>query len=188
MRTTTFCSAVAAAAVCLTVLAGCGEPAADEHRADIATLRTGQPASAAAPATAARERPVLRPDEGREAYDRYLAGWDKCMREQGIPKQSKSGSLDRPLDDKAKAAAQQCEHLIPENWMEHQARTNPEYLDRLREMAKCLKDTGHEVTVGGDPVALMYGDNTSANKAYADEQDCQQRVFREELKKANAGA
>jgi hypothetical protein len=186
MRITIF-SAVAGAAVCLAALTGCGDPADDERRSDIATLRTGQPAPAGSPSTAAQERPVMRPDEGLEAYDQYMAVWEKCMRNEGVAVSAKSHKIDKPLDAKGEAAGAKCAHLIPENWMENQARTNPEYVDRLREMAACLKGRGHQVTVGGDPVALMYGDNTSANKAYDDEQDCQQQAFREELKKADAG-
>ena len=36
--------------------------------------------------------------------------------------------------------------LYPENWMEREARTNPDYVDRLRETAKCLTGKGHKVT------------------------------------------
>ena len=51
------------------------------------------------------------------------------------------------------------------------------------EGAAVLKERGHEVTVGGDPVAIMYGDNTSANEAYDDEQECQREAFKDSLKK-----
>jgi hypothetical protein len=36
-------------------------------------------------------------------------------------------------------------------------------------------------------VALRYGDNTSANRAYDDEQECQREAFRQDLKKYEGG-
>lgn len=171
----------------LGVLAGCGEPAGDEQRPDVATFQTG-PAPAVPPSSAApRERPVIRPDEGKEEFERYVAVWGNCLTAEGIPPAAEGAKRPGLTDDaKGRAAAEKCAHLYPENWMEREARTNPEYQDRLRETARCLVGKGHKVTVGGDPVALMYGDNTSANKAYDDEQDCQRQAFREDLKKYEA--
>ena len=183
MRTTIF-HAVAGSVLTVSALAGCGGPATDEKRPDIATLRTADPASAAPPSTAVRERPVVRPDEGKEEFERYVAVWQECLFSHGVPRVPK-GSKAAIADHEAATA--QCEHLYPENWMEREARTNPEYVDRLRDTAKCLKKKGHEVTVGGDPVALMYGDNTSANKAYDDEQECQRNAFRQDIKKYEGG-
>jgi hypothetical protein len=183
MLTTTF-RAVAGSVLGLAVLAGCGGPAADEQRPDIATLRTAAPPPNAPPSTIARERPVIRPDEGKAEFERYVAVWEECLNAQGVPRASKGK---RTGGAGYEAAAAKCAHLYPENWMEREARTNPEYADRLRETAKCLKEKGHEVTVGGDPVALMYGDNTSANRAYDDEQECQREAFRQDLKKYEGG-
>jgi hypothetical protein len=184
MRTATFC-AVAGSVIGLALLAGCGEPDGSEQRPDIATLRTGS-ASAAPPSTAVRERPVIRPDEGRAEFDRYVAVWEECLTAEGVPAAAKGAKRANLTDGKGKAAAEKCAYLYPENWMEREARTNPEYLDRLRETARCLVGKGHEVTVGGDPVALMYGDNTSANRAYDDEQQCQRQAFRKDIKKYEA--
>ncbi|WP_212989515.1 hypothetical protein [Actinoplanes auranticolor] len=181
---TTIIRAVAGSVLTVAVLTGCSGPAADEQRPDIATLRTAEPASAAPPSPAGRERPVIRPDEGREEFDRYVAVWQECLFGRGVPRVPKG---DKPQLDGHETATAECEHLYPENWMEREARTNPEYTDRLRDTAKCLKAKGHEVTVGGDPVALMYGDNTSANKAYDDEQECQRTAFREDIKKYDGG-
>ncbi len=181
MRTTTF-HAVAGSVLSVAVLAGCTGPAADEQRPDIATLRTAEPASAAPHLTAARERPVVRPDEGPEVFDRYIAVWKECLYAQGVPR-----TEGKPVGAKAEAARPKCEHLYPENWREREARTNPEYVDRLRDTAKCLKDRGHDVTVGGSPVSIMYGDNTSANKADDDLQECEQAAFRQEIKKYEGG-
>jgi hypothetical protein len=181
MPPTTF-RVVAGSVLSLAVLAGCTTPAADEQRPDIATLRTAEPASAAPPSPAARERPVIRPDEGREAWERYYAVWLECMHANGVPR-----TEFKPSGAKAEAAQPKCQHLYPENWMEREARTNPEYVDRLRETAKCLKDRGHDVTVGGSPVNIMYGDNASANRADDDLQECEQAAFREEIKKYEGG-
>jgi hypothetical protein len=175
---TTNLRAVAGSLLSLAVLAGCTGPKADDKSPDIATLRTAEPASAAPPSPAARERPVIRPDEdSRAAWERYMAVWLECMQANGIP----------PEQAKGKAAEPKCQHLYPEHWMEREARTNPEYLDRLRDTAKCLKDRGHDVTVGGSPVSIMYGDNASANKADADLQECEKVVFRGEIKKYEGG-
>ncbi|UQU62787.1 hypothetical protein COUCH_27625 [Couchioplanes caeruleus] len=170
---------LAAAALCLFAAAACSQPASSGN-SRVATLDSaapGQPASTGVP-----ERPVLRPDDGREEFDRYVAIFTQCLRKEGAT--VGSGPKPRMGDDpKSKAAARACDHLYPETWMEREARTNPRYVDRLRETAQCLKEHGHEVTVGGDPVALMYGDNTSANKAYADEQECEKLAFKDDLKK-----
>jgi hypothetical protein len=183
MLTTTF-RAVAGSVLMLAVLAGCGGPAADAQSPDIATLRTAAPASSAPSSAAARERPVVRPDEGKEEFERYVAVWEECLYAHGVPRVSKGKP---PIGSEHDAAVAKCGHLYPENWMEREARTNPDYTDRLRETAKCLKERGHEVTVGGDPVALMYGDNTSANKAYDDEQECQRAAFRQDIRKYEGG-
>lgn len=182
MRTTTF-RGVAWLLMSSAVLAGCTGPAAHEQRPGIATLQTADAASAAPPSAAAQERPVVRPDEGREAWERYYAVWKECLYAQGVPRTEGKP----PEGAKTEAASARCEHLYPENWMEREARTNPEYVDRLRETAKCLKDRGHAVTVGGSPVALMYGDNASANRAYDDEKECEQAAFRQEVKKYEGG-
>ena len=171
--------AVAGAVLSLAVLAGCSGPA-DEQRPDIATLQTAAPPSAGSPSTAARERPVVRPDEGKEEFERYVAVWEECLYAQGVPRSSKRK---RPSLAGHEAATAKCADRYPETWMEREARTNPEYTDRLRETAKCLKERGYEVTVGGDPVSLLYGDNTNANKAYDDEQECERTAFRPDIKK-----
>jgi hypothetical protein len=181
---TTIFRAVAGSVLGLAVLTGCSGPATDERPPDIATLRTAAPTAAAPPSTAARERPVIRPDEGKEEFERYVEVWKECLFAGGVPRVAKG---DKPRIAEHPEATAKCEHLYPENWMEREARTNPEYTDRLRDTAKCLKERGHDVTVGGDPVALMYGDNTSANRAYDDEQECQREAFRQDLKKYEGG-
>lgn len=175
---------VAGPVLALAVLAGCSGPATDERSPDIATLRTAAPGPSAPPSAAARERPVIRPDEGRVEFERYLATWRECLYAEGVPRDGNRKPRPGPVTD---AATTKCAHLYPENWMEREARTNPEYVDRLRETAKCLVKKGHQVTVGGDPVSLMYGDNTSANEAYDDEQECQREAFREEVRKYEGG-
>ncbi|MGA5300286.1 hypothetical protein ACPCHT_10180 [Nucisporomicrobium flavum] len=170
---------LAVAALCLFAAAACSQPSSSGN-SRVATLDSAAPGPSAS--TGVPERPVLRPDEGRAEFERYVAIFDKCLRDEG----AQLGPGKRPQlgsDPKSRAAADKCAHLYPENWMEHEARTNPRYVDLLRETAKCLKEHGHEVTVGGDPVALMYGDNTSANKAYADEQECEKIAFKDDLKK-----
>jgi hypothetical protein len=69
--------------------------------------------------------------------------------------------------------------------MDRERRTNPEFTDLLRKVAQCLVNKGHDVTVGGDPVAIMYRNNTSANEAYDDEQECQRQVFKDSIEKYN---
>lgn len=179
MRIRTRCT-VAGSILSLSLLTGCGEPAAT-GKGDVATLQTGTPASAG-PSTAARERPVIRPDEGRVEFDRYVEVYHQCLRDQGI----RVGKGEKPqieINDRNRALAEKCEYLYPEHWVERERRTNPEFVDLLRATAQCLKGRGHDVSVGGDPVSIMYGDNTSANKAYDDEQDCQREAFRESIKK-----
>jgi hypothetical protein len=183
MLTKTF-RVVAGSVLGLAVLSGCGGPVADDRSPDIATLRTAEPGPSAQPSAAARERPVIRPDEGKEEFERYEAIWKECLYAEGVPR---AGGGKPRLGPETDAAAGKCAHLYPENWMEREARTNPEYVDRLRDTAKCLQKKGHEVTVGGDPVSLLYGDNTSANEAYDDEQGCQREAFRQDLKKYGDG-
>jgi hypothetical protein len=166
----------------LLLLGGCGKPA-ETGNADVATLRSDSPVSAS-PSVAGRERPVIRPDEGKEEFDRYVAIWAQCIRDQGI----NVASGEKPSfedNDASRAARKKCEHLYPEHWMERERRTNPQFVDLLRKTAQCLLDKGHKVTVGGDPVAIRYGDNTSANKAYDDEQECQRKVFKDSIDKYN---
>jgi hypothetical protein len=170
-----------AALLLMGLLSGCGGPAG-AGEPDIATMQSGRPGSAAP--SAVRERPVIRPDEGREAFDRYVEIYHQCLRERGI----KVGTGEKPeidINDANQAVAEQCWHLYPETWMDRERRTNPEFVDRLREVAQCLLSKGHDVTVGGDPVSVMYGDNTSANKAYEDEQECQRQAFKDSIKQYN---
>ncbi|MCA2214101.1 hypothetical protein [Jidongwangia harbinensis] len=177
--------AMAGTVLSLALLAGCSDEPTEKKNTDVATLQTASPTSAAPPSAEPRERPVVRPDEGKEEFERYVEVWAKCLRDEGATKDS--GLKPRIRDDaKGKAAMKKCDHLYPENWMEREARTNPDYVDRLRDTAKCLKGKGHKVTVGGDPVALMYGDNTSANEAYDDEQECQRVAFKESVERYNS--
>src|SRR5690349_20639904 len=143
----------------LQVLAGCGGTDATD-RSDVATLQTANPTAAASPSAAAQERPLRRPDDDPEVFDRYVAVYRKCL----VDKGATMGKGEKPqigTDPASKAAAAECWHLYPENWTEREQRTNPEYADLLREAAKCLKNKGHDVTVGGDPVSIQYGSNTS---------------------------
>ena len=64
----------------LSVLAGCGEPAATD-RSGVATLQTANPAGS--PSAATRERPLRRPDDGPEVFDRYVAVYNKCLVDRG---------------------------------------------------------------------------------------------------------
>ena len=180
MRTKTLAAALLS--VCL--LSACSEP--EEKKADIATLQSTAPAPAATATAGGPERPVVRPDDGPEEFDRYVEVWGACLRKEGAT--TDTGIKPRIRQDaKGQAAAKKCDHLYPETWMEREARTNPDYVDLLRVTAQCLKSRGHDVTVGGDPVAIMYGDNTSANKAYDDEQECQRDAFRESVEKYRGG-
>jgi hypothetical protein len=175
---------LAAVVLSVCLLSACSEP--EKNEADIATLRTAAPASVAPSAAGAPERPVVRPDDGPAEFDRYVEVWGACLRREGAT--TDTGIKPRIRQDaKGKAAARKCEHLYPETWMEREARTNPDYVDLLRVTAECLKSRGHDVTVGGDPTAIMYGDNTSANKAYDDEQECQREAFRESIEKYRGG-
>jgi len=168
----------------LHVLAGCSEPA-ETDRSGVATLQTANPA--ASPSTAAQERPLRRPDDGPEVFDRYVKVYNKCLVDKGATV-STGAKPEIGSDAASKAAAAECWHLYPENWLEREQRTNPEYADLLRNAARCLKGKGHDVTVGGDPVSILYGDNASANKAYDDEQECQRQAFRESVDKYNKGS
>ena len=170
---------VAAALLCLSAVAGCSEPA-PSRETGVATLTSAGPAPSASKGVP--ERPVVRPDDGKEDFERYVAVFTQCLRDEGAA--VGGGTKPRMGDDpKSEAAARKCAHLYPETWMEREARTNPQYVDLLRVTAECLKDRGHEVTVGGDPVAIMYGDNTSANEAYDDEQGCEREAFKESIQK-----
>ena len=156
----------------LLVLAGCGSGPSERARPEIATLRSAAPSSAAA----SPERPLIRPGEGREEFDRYVAVYDQCLRDHGA-KAVHGGKAEWGSDAQREAATGACGHLYPELWIERERRTNPEFGDLLRAEAKCLKDRGHDVKVGGDPESLLYGDNTSANQAYDDQQECERQVF-----------
>jgi hypothetical protein len=163
--------------VCLT---GCSSASGQtDEDPPVATLQSAAPAPSS---PAAADRPVMRPDDGPEEFDRYVEVYDKCLRDEGI---SQAKGLKAPIPDTAegKAAVKKCAHLYPETWLDRERRTNPKFLDLLRQTAQCLKGKGHDVYVGGDPVALMYGDNAGANKAYDDEQACERAAFRESLSK-----
>jgi hypothetical protein len=181
VRIRTLC-AVAGATLLVHLLSGCGEPAGTDKAGNetpaVATLQSATPSSA--PSSAARERPVIGPDDGRQEYDRYMAVHRKCLGELGIVVRGHDKPDIKPEDEEA---AKKCDILIPEHWEERERRIDPEFVDRLRETATCLRGKGHDVTVGGDPVSIMYGDNTGANEAYDDLQVCQKQVFRESLKK-----
>ncbi|MEV6632610.1 hypothetical protein AB0M54_17855 [Actinoplanes sp. NPDC051470] len=178
MRIRTLC-AVAAATLLIPLLAGCGEPAGNETPA-VATLRSAPAASASAPA-AQRERPVLGPDDGKAEYDRYMVAHRKCLTDLGV---TVPDDHEKPrIRPEVRAAAEKCDLLVPETWQDRERRIDPQYEDRLRETAQCLRAKGHNVTVGGDPVSILYGDGTGANQAYDDLQACEKQVFKESLKK-----
>ena len=145
-------------------------------------MRSG--GGSASPSTPARERPVVRPDEGRVEFDRYVEIYKQCLRDQGID----VGTGAKPhfeVNDGNRAAVEKCEILYPETWMDRERRTNAEFIDMLRKVAQCLVSKGHDVTVGGDPVAIMYRNNTSANEADADLQVCERQVFKDSIEKYN---
>jgi hypothetical protein len=183
MRISTLC-AVAGSMLSLSLLAGCGG-SAGSGKEDVATLKSNGPVSAG-PSASGRERPVVRPDEGRAEFDRYVEVFNQCLRDNGVA----VGTGEKPQIDsseKSRAAAEKCEHLYPETWMERERRTNPQFVDLLRQTAQCLRDKGHDVTVGGDPVSIMYGNNTSANRAYDDQVKCERQAFRESVERYNRG-
>jgi hypothetical protein len=158
--------------------AGCSEPGGNETPA-VASLQSA-PAAAASASAAPPERPVLGPDDGKAEYDRYMAAHRKCLTDLGIvvPDDHQKPRI-APED---RAAARRCDLLIPETWQDRERRIDPQYVDRLRETAQCLRAQGHDVTVGGDPVSILYGDSTGANKAYDDLRECEKKVFKESIK------
>lgn len=175
MRIRSLC-AVAGSTLLIALLVGCGDPAGNETPG-VASLQSA-PASASASA-APPERPVLGPDDGKAEYDRYMVAHRKCLTDLGIAvRDDHQKPQIRPEDRKA---AEKCDLLIPETWQDRERRIDPQYVDRLRETAQCLRAKGHDVSVGGDPVSIMYGDNTGANKAYDDLRECEKQAFKASL-------
>jgi len=165
------------------LLAGCGESAPADS-SDVATLQTANPAAAAAASADSQEHPLRRPDDGPEVFDRYVQIYNKCVVDKGGTL-TQGAKPEIGSDAKSKAASAECWHLYPENWLDREKRTNPEYADLLRTAGACVKAKGHDVTVGGDPLAIMYDNNTSANKAYDDEQECLRTAFQASVAKYN---
>jgi len=167
------------------LLSGCSATSGPSPDPEVATLQSAGPS--AAPSATPRERPVVGPDEGAEEFDRYVAVYADCLRDNGVAVAdgAKPSIAEGP---KGEAAKKKCEHLYPETWMDRERRTDPEFEDRLRDTARCLKGKGHDVTVGGDPVSIRYADNASANRAYDDQVACEKEAFKATLKKyAKAG-
>ena len=171
--------AVAGATLLVPLLVGCDETSGNETPA-VATLQSAPAAPASTP-VAQRERPVLGPDDGKAEYDQYMVAHRKCLTELGI---AVGDDHEKPqIRPEDREAAKKCDLLIPETWQDRERRIDPEYVDRLRETAQCLRAMGFDVTVGGDPVSIMYGDNAGANEAYDDLQRCEKQVFKESIRK-----
>ena len=171
-------NAAVGSVVTLYLVAGC---TGAQDAPEVATLRSAAPPPASSPAAA--ERPFVRPDQGAADFDRYVDVFYRCLIDEGVKVIGTGVKREIKEDARTAAAKRKCDILYPETWMEHERRTNPEFTDLLRETAKCLKEHGHDVTVGGDPISLRYGDNTSANQAYDDEQACQREAFHESVER-----
>jgi hypothetical protein len=170
--------AVAGATLLIPLFAGCSEPAGNETPA-VATLQSA-PAPSASASVPQRERPVLGPDDGKAEYDQYMVAHRKCLTDLGI---AVGDNHEKPqIGPGDREAAKKCDLLVPETWQDRERRIDPEYVDRLRETAQCLRAKGFDVNVGGDPVSILYGDNAGANEAYDDLQKCEKQVFKESLK------
>ena len=102
---------------------------------------------------------MIRPDDPPETYNRLTAVFMTCLEREGIQVQrTKADPAPKNIDPaKLAKANEKCGHLEPEYWYTREARTNPRYVDLLHEEAKCLQEKGRDVTVGGDPVSLLYG-------------------------------
>jgi len=167
------------------LLAGCGE-STPAGSSDVASLQTANPAAAASASADSQEHPLRRPDDGPEVFERYVQVYFKCVVDKGGTV-TQGEKPDVGGDAKSKAASAECWHLYPEDWLDRERRTNPEYADLLRAAGACVKAKGYHVTVGGDPLAIMYDNNADANKAYDDEQECLRTAFQASVAKYNKG-
>jgi hypothetical protein len=190
MQNRTFIGALAMTAVTFLVT-GCGG-ATDSSAPEIATLRSADAPAASAPAT--QERPLIRPDASAEEIDALHQAHFRCLEAEGAPvAKSADGRYDKPTDpaalnDKSWGPAfKACSAKEPESWLAREQRDNPEYVDRLRDAVKCLKDKGFKARVDNEPPSIVYANNAEFMRADEAEGECQEQAFSARIKQLYQG-
>jgi hypothetical protein len=172
-------------AVTLAVLATAGCGGSDETKSpQVPTLRSAT--ATAQPPDQAQERPVIRPDATEADIANLERAYMLCLKNAGVDVDVPAdGPVGKPksLDDpRMPAASKICASKEPESWFDRERRDNPEFVDRLREAVKCLKDKGFEARLDGDPVSIRYESTAEFMRAGDAEIQCTNEAFLNRIK------
>lgn len=184
MQKRTYAGALVAVAVTV-VVTGCCD-SADPTKPQIATLRSAD--APAASTAAAQERPLIRPDATEADIKALEQTYFACLAAAGAPvAKSENGEYGKPAGDGWKdkrlgPASKACAAKEPESWFDRERRVNPEFVDRLREVVKCVKDKGFKARLDGDPPRVRYSDTAEFMRAGDAESECQDEAFRSRIK------
>jgi hypothetical protein len=178
-------------AVSMLAFGGCSAAGGGRTDSKVATLQTGQAAASASAPSADDARPLVRPDmSGADIVALYnLRG--KCLIAHGVPTHLDGSGAEKLIksnegtsgDPKYQAAFGACANLIPETWMDREARTDPEYPDLMYKVQKCVEAKGFPVTLQGDPLELHYSSGEENVRAGDTEVGCVETAFAAQMKK-----
>jgi hypothetical protein len=117
--------------------------------------------------------------------------WTHCLAGHGVPVRTAGpGQLDKPTVDTTlpqyKAAVNACAAIEPEDWRAVEARTDPQYADRMRAEAQCLTDKGIKVSLQGQPPQLAFTDDRQVPRALELTPQCEHQAFGDVLKRFDA--
>jgi hypothetical protein len=175
--------------VLLLALGGCG---GGDDKADpgVATLRSESPAAGRPSPSPAQQRPVLRPDMSDAEVIALENAWTRCLGDHGVPLQpAVPDAVVKPTVDltlpQYKAATQACAVKEPEDWRDVEARTDPQYADRLRVEVQCLKDKGIKAELRGQPPHIVFVDDRQVARALDLTPECEKKAFGDVMKQFN---
>ncbi len=175
-------------AICGTLALGaCGSTPEPATRApDVATLQSTAAAPPSSAPTPAAERPVIPVDDNVDAIGRLETAWVYCLRDNGVPLDTAIGeSKTARKEPRYQAAYKTCAIKEPEFWIDREARTNPEYADRLRDAVTCLKSKGHKARLDTSktPAVIAYPSMGQETAAIDDRDECLREAFADRLKR-----
>jgi hypothetical protein len=154
---------------------------------NVATLHsdTATATTSAAPA----QRPLLRPDASDDEVIALENAWTHCLGEHGVPLMpAQPGAVQKPKDEHGpqyKEATAACANLEPEDWRDVEARTDPQYADRLRVEVQCFKEKGIHAELRGQPPQLVFADDREVPRALDVTPECEKRAFGDVMKTFN---
>jgi hypothetical protein len=172
-------------------VAGCGNHTT-ATQPGVATLRSAAPSAARVSANGSNDpRPVMRPDISDAEIIALQNAWAGCLADHGVPATpltnagaERKTTVDLSLPKYATARAA-CADKEPEDWRDVEARTDPQYADRLRAELQCLVDQGIKGELRGDPPQIVFTDDRQVSRGLELSPACEQKAFGDVMKAFN---